>query len=179
LLPAAVAAGQVVQTTTNAQGAPGPDAPASGTDLIGATNKVAERLAMAGWSPDAMLSNLSLRYRAANIRDQHGRPVFTENSFNGFTSHFNQNGAWPGSAGQPDALIVDSSRVKIGVRQDIQVKFLDQATLGTGANQLNLAERDMVALRLKARYAYVLGISATPYGSNKTPVGAVIPTPPA
>jgi len=72
---------------------------------------------------------------------------------------------------------VDRSRVKIGVRQDISVKLLDQATLGTGENQINLAERDMVALRLKARYAYVLGDGATAMGPNKTPVGVV--TPPA
>src|SRR5690606_654492 len=94
-------------------------------------------------------------------------------SFNGFTTHFNRNGAWvPGSA---SALVVDASRVKIGVRQDITVKFLDQATLGTGENQINLAERDMVALRLKARYAYVLGNGATAMGASKTPVAAVTP----
>ena len=45
------------------------------------------------------------------------------------------------------ALVVDSSRVRIGVRQDITVKLLDQATVGS----INLAERDMVAIRMKAR----------------------------
>jgi hypothetical protein len=50
------------------------------------------------------------------------------------------------------------------------VKFLDQATVGS----VNLAERDMVALRFKARYAYVLGRSATSLGTNKTPVAALV-----
>ena len=45
-------------------------------------------------------------------------------------------------------LIVDSTAVRIGVRQDITVKFLDQATV----NGINLAEKNMVALRFKARY---------------------------
>ena len=60
--------------------------------------------------------------------------------------------------------------MKIGVRQDITAKFLDQATVGG----INLAERDMVALRFKARYAYVLGVSTTPLGASKVPVSTVI-----
>jgi hypothetical protein len=71
--------------------------------------------------------------------------------------------------------VVDASRVRIGVRQDITVKFLDQATLGTGESQINLAERDMVAIRMKARFAYVLGTGATAAGVDKTPVGVVLP----
>lgn len=55
------------------------------------------------------------------------------------------------------------------------MKFLDQTTLGTGDDQINLAEKDGVALRFKARYAYVLGQGATSEGANKTPVAAVIP----
>ena len=70
---------------------------------------------------------------------------------------------------------MDSSRVRIGVRQDITVKFLDQATVNSGDSAINLAERDMVALRLKARFAYALGVGATPMGSSKTPVAVVVP----
>lgn len=51
------------------------------------------------------------------------------------------------------------------------MKLLDQATVGS----INLAERDMVALRFKARYAYVLGNAATASGANKVPVAAVTP----
>ncbi|ASR85897.1 major capsid protein [Mycobacterium Phage Niklas] len=164
LLAAATAAGQVVEHV------PGT---ANENDLVGASNKVAEQIALAGWAPDTLLSSLALRYQVANVRDADGNLAFRDNSFLGFSTHFNRNGAWaPESA---VALIADASRVKIGVRQDITVKFLDQATLGTGEDQINLAERDMVALRLKARFAYVLGNSATSMGANKTPVGAVTP----
>ena len=67
--------------------------------------------------------------------------------------------------------MADKSRVKIGVRSDVQVKFLDQATVGG----INLAERDMVAFRFKARYAYVLGNTINSAGVATQPVGAVIP----
>ncbi|MGB6116472.1 MAG: phage major capsid protein [Comamonas sp.] len=161
LLPAAVAAGQTVENVTG---------DANTSDLVGATNQVAEKIALAGWQPDTLVSSLAIRYQVANLRDSLGQLVFRDESFNGFNTLFNRNGAWdPESAA---AVIVDSTRVRIGIRQDITVKFLDQATLSTG---LNLAERDMVALRLKARFAYVLGTAATPMGNNKVPVGAVVP----
>ncbi|ALF01386.1 major capsid protein [Mycobacterium phage LilPharaoh] len=164
LLQAAISAGQAVQHV------PGT---ANENDLVGASNQVAEKIATAGWAPDTLLSSLALRYQVANVRDADGNLAFRDNSFLGFNTYFNRNGAWvPESA---VAVIADASRVKIGVRQDITVKFLDQATLGTGEDQINLAERDMVALRLKARFAYVLGNSATSVGANKTPVGVVLP----
>jgi len=160
LLAAATAAGQVKEV--------GATATANKDDIVGATNQVAELIASAGWAPDTMLSNLSLRYKVANLRDANGFPIFREESFGGFKTYFNRNGAWDSAAAV--SLLVDSNRVRIGVRQDISVKFLDQATVGS----INLAERDMVALRLKARFAYVLGTAATPMGAAKTPVGAVV-----
>ena len=164
LLPAAVAASQVQAVV---------DGAANESDLVGAVNKVSEKVATAGWAPDTLISGLALRYQVANLRDAQGQPIFRDESFSGYRTFFNRNGAWaPASA---SAIIVDSNRVKIGVRQDLTVKFLDQATLGTGASAINLAERDMVALRFKARYAYVLGDSATSMGAAKTPVGAVTP----
>lgn len=164
LLPAAIAASQ---THDVVDGVANPD------DIPGAVNQVAEMVADIGWAPDTMLSSLGLRYKVANLRDANGFPIFRDESFAGFRTFFNKNGAWDRDAAT--GIIVDSSRVRIGVRQDITVKFLDQATLGTGEDQINLAERDMVALRFKARYAYVLGTAATSQGSNKVPVGAVIP----
>lgn len=161
LLPAAISAGQAVSEVSGT---------ANEFDLVGATNKVAEKIALGGWQPDTMVSSLAIRYQVANLRDSLGQLVFRDESFNGFNTLFNRNGAWDPAAAS--ALIVDATRVRIGIRQDITVKFLDQATLSSG---LNLAERDMVALRLKARFAYVLGTAATPMGPNKVPVGAVVP----
>jgi len=161
LLPAAINAGQAVENITGV---------ANESDLVGATNQVAEKIALAGWQPDTLVSSLAIRYQVANLRDKNGQLVFRDDSLLGFNTLFNRNGAW--DAESAAAIVVDSTRVRIGVRQDITVKFLDQATLSTG---LNLAERDMVALRLKARFAYVLGTAATPMGASKVPVGAVVP----
>jgi len=160
LLTAAVSASQDVTVV---------DGDANENDIVGAVNQVSELIAVNGWAPDTMVASLAMRYKVANLRDANGLPIFRDESFNGFRTFFNRNGAWaPESA---VAIVADSSRIRIGVRQDIQVKLLDQATV----SGINLAERDMVAIRLKARFAYVLGVGATPTGENKTPVGVVLP----
>jgi HK97 family phage major capsid protein len=159
LYPAASAASQTVTYTTGT---------ANTADLVGGVTQAARQIAAAGFIPDTMLAPLTFRYDVINVRDSTGQPVWRDEQFAGFNTVLNRNGAWTGAGVQ--ALVADSSRVRIGVRQDITVKFLDQATVGT----LNLAERDMIALRFKARYAYVLGRSATSLGTNKTPVAALV-----
>ena len=131
--------------------------------------QAAKLLAEAGWLPDTIVCSLGLRYDIANLRDADGNMAFRDNQFAGFRTVFCQNGAWDDDTAR--ILVLDSSRARLGVRQDITVKFLDQATVGS----INLAERDMVALRIKARYGYVLGTSATAKGADKVPVAAVVP----
>ena len=159
LYPAASAASQTVTYTTGT---------ANTADLVGGVTQAARQVAAAGFMPDVMLAPLTFRYDVINVRDSTGQPVWRDEQFAGFNTVLNRNGAWTGAGVQ--ALVADSSRVRVGVRQDITVKFLDQATVGG----LNLAERDMIALRFKARYAYVLGKSATSLGTNKTPVSALV-----
>lgn len=161
LLPAAVAAGQTFQTTTAA----------GGSDLYGAHFAAAEALADAGYDPTDLIARAGLRFRLANLRDAEGGLLLSNGGtdYAGLRAHWARNGSFDSAAA--DSLIVDASRVRIGVRQDITVKFLDQATVGG----INLAERDMVALRFKARFAYVLGTGATPEGASMVPVAAVIP----
>jgi HK97 family phage major capsid protein len=137
-------------------------------DLVGGVTQASRQVAAAGFQPDTLLAPLTFRYDVQNVRDSTGVPVWRDESFAGYNTVLNRNGAWTGAGVQ--AIVADSTRIRIGVRQDITVKFLDQATVGS----VNLAERDMVALRFKARYAYVLGRSATSLGTNKTPVAALV-----
>ena len=57
------------------------------------------------------------------------------------------------------AVLGDPTKAILGVRQDIEAKFLDQATIDISPNQdgsamVNLAQQDAVALRVRARFAY-------------------------
>jgi HK97 family phage major capsid protein len=167
LLPAATAAGNIFQISAT----PGED------DLAGSIFQAAGAVADSGADPTTILTASGLRFRLANLRASDGTPILQlvdgGQNIAGLEAQFVKNGAW--NAASATAIVADKSRVKIGVRSDIQVKFLDQATLGTGATAINLAERDMVALRFKARYAYALGNTITGSGAAAEPVAAVTP----
>jgi HK97 family phage major capsid protein len=142
---------------------------ANPADLVGCVTQAARFLAARGLVPDTLIAPLTFRYDVINIRDSMGAPIFRDEQFSGFKTVFNRNGAWvPTSA---SLLVCDSSRIRIGIRTDIRVKLLDQATV----NGINLAERDMIGVRMLARYAYVLGTGTTRLGANSVPVAAVVP----
>lgn len=161
LVAAAVAASQTVAVV---------DGPANASDIHGAALQVAALIADAGFDPTALIAKRSLSYKLANTRSTTGEPILSDVGIRGFDTFWSRNGAWEPT--EATAIIVDPSTVRIGVRQDVTVKLLDQATVGG----INLAEKDMVALRFKARLAYVLGNPATPEtGVASYGVGAVTP----
>jgi HK97 family phage major capsid protein len=143
-------------------------------DLYGSINQAGEAVADAGFDPTAIIARRGLAFQLRNLRDADDRLLLDGDNFQGLDTFWNRNGAW--EPAEATALVVDPTTVRIGVRQDVTVKFLDQATIGSGENQINLAERDMVALRFKARFAYVLGNPATPEkGAQAYGVAAVVP----
>jgi len=148
ILAAAIAAGQDFPVGSG------------GDDLYGSILQAGEAVADAGFDPQSIIARRGLSFQLRNLRDGDDRLLLDGDSFAGLETFWNRNGAWEPE--EATAFIVDPSTVRIGVRQDVTVKFLDQATLGSGENQINLAERDMVALRFKARFAYVLGNPYTP-----------------
>lgn len=148
-------------------------------DLGGSIFQAAQSVDEAGWDPGALIAPRGLRYQLANIRNADGTPIFLPSlsssapgetdMVQGLASYWVTGRIWDTDV---TALVVDPDRVIIGVRQDVQVKLLDQATVGS----INLAERDMVALRFKARYAYVLGDNANSEGAaDNGPVAALLP----
>lgn len=167
LLASATADGNTFQVSTT----PGED------DLAGSIFQAAGAVADSGANPSTILSASGLRFRLANLRAADGTAILSrtlggDGTFSddiaGLRASFVDNGAWDNTLAT--AIVADRARVKIGQRSDIQVKFLDQATVGG----INLAERDYVALRFKARYAYALGNTITRRGKAE-PAGAVIP----
>lgn len=161
----------------------------NGEDLSGQILNGAETLADR-YEPSTLFAKMGLQYKLSNQRNADGTPIFNgplanapwaDGTVHGLATKFVTGTVDDGSGGDqlvwdPDmatAMVVDRSRVIIGIRQDIQVKYLTEATVGG----INLAERDMVALRFKARYAYVLGDNIA-FGSQvqtSSPVALVTP----
>lgn len=158
------------------------------SDLVGAILQNAGMVIGDGeFEPDTLIARRSLRMQLANLRATDGSPIYLP-SLSSAPGAMDQvaglNARWSRGTVKGDkpvfdaskavALVADSTAVRIGVRQDITVKFLDQATVGG----VNLAEKDMVALRFKARYAYVLKNIVAQKNAEavtKYPVGAVTP----
>jgi HK97 family phage major capsid protein len=123
-----------------------------------------------------------LRRSLRGLRDDDGQPIYLDAlrsdgstaSIYGQDLRYLTNGGWDRT--KAVALAGDSSKVVIGIREDVQVKLLTEATLGNGENQINLAERDMVALRFKFRVAYATAFSTARIGGAPTdyPFGVIV-----
>jgi HK97 family phage major capsid protein len=109
-----------------------------------------------------------LRRQLRALRDADGAPIYLDAlrsdgstaSIYGQDLNYVKNGGW--DRDEAALLVGDSSKVVIGIREDVQVKLLDQATVGG----INLAERDMVALRFKFRVGFATAYSNARVGGD-------------
>src|SRR5262249_3799602 len=89
-------------------------------------------------------------------------------------------GMWPTGAGTTEAICGDFSQGLIGVRQDLTFKILDQAVITDGSAtpviMFNLAQQDMVAVRVTARFAFQVPNPLTydqPTAGSRYPFGVL------
>src|SRR5690606_24709810 len=113
-----------------------------------------------GYDVNVQYAKRTLRSRLRGLRDENDAPIFVSslrddgraNSVYGEDLYFVANGAWDSDVAT--MLVGDRSKAIIGLRQDVTFKILDQATITDGEGTINLAERDMIALRCKFRAAF-------------------------
>lgn len=162
LVPAAVAAGNTVQV--------GSQTP---NDVASEVNAIMAAVEADGFVPNGFWAKMTFKSRLRNARDlnngllymQDG-PGHTGMENNRITGQlysekivFNNAGlTWTNAAGGAaiQAIAGDWNQGLIGIRDDISFKKLDQAVLQDAAGNIiyNLAQQDMVALRVTARFAF-------------------------
>jgi HK97 family phage major capsid protein len=157
----AVAAANEVQQTTAA----GPM-----SDPAGAIDGLFAKVEADGYDCSHAYSGVGVRSTLRNLRDKNNALLYSTNlvgntptnSVWGVPISYVTNGSW--DATKSLMLAGDPNMAVIGMRQGLTAKRLDQATIG----DINLAERDALALRVKIRLGFTIiapkGV-ATPAGA--------------
>lgn len=125
----------------------------------GVLNKVEED----GYMVTGHVAAHGMKAKLRGLRDQDDRPLFlsgmqgkAEYTLDGETLSFPKNGAVDPSR----SLLIsgDWSQLVYAIRQDITYKMLDQAVIDDGAGNIvfNLAQQDMVAMRVVIRLGWAL-----------------------
>lgn len=159
LYEGAVAAGNVLDLSTYL----GTGTQDDGVDLGGAYNELFGLVEDDGFDANIVYTKKTERRKLRNLRDLNGDLIYA-NGLKGSEvgpSIWGVDMLYPGNAVlNADANVLaitgDRSKAILGIRQDIEFKFLDQATLTDGAGKvlLSLAEQDAVALRFKMRIGF-------------------------
>lgn len=163
LVPGAIKAGNVVPSGT-------------GVDLAEDLNLAFGLVENDEFDVNSVFTGRFLRSELRGLRDKNAQPIYLDAfrsdgdtaSIYGQPLHYVGNRGWDRTKAL--ALVGDSSRVVLGIREDMQVKLLDQATVAG----INLAERDMVALRFKMRVAYATAFAGLG-DSNSYPFAVIQP----
>lgn len=153
LVPAARDAGNTVPVASSpAEGGIGND-----LDLL------LDAVEDAGFDPTGFAAKRSLRGMMRRSRNAQGDRLIDAG---GGSSYLGLPIAYgPGSTLDDETVAIAGAfdLAVLGVRSDMQFKVLDQAVIQdeTGRIVWNLAQQDMLALRVTARYGYAVGIPAT------------------
>lgn len=162
LIPGAVAAGNSVEQTS---------------DIAEDFNQAFGQVEEDGFDVNSAFTGRFLRSQLRGLRDANGVPIYLDGvrsdnntaSIYGQDLHYVGNRAW--DRDEAVALVGDASKAVLGIRQDVQVKLLTEATVGG----INLAERDMVALRFKFRVAFATAFSTAGGDETDYPFAVITP----
>ena len=182
IVPAAVAAGNVVNHAADATG------PALYTEILGEKGVIA-KVEESGIGSNGYVGALSLRSKLRGALDLNGQPIFRASYSNGVNGRmtydiegqpviFPDNGSWdPASA---LLLAGNFDYARYAIRQDITFKIFDQGVItdGDGKVALSLMENDCVALRAVIRLGWALPKPVNPIsGVNYYPFSVLKETP--
>lgn len=132
----------------------------------------------AGYAVNGIVAAIRTRAALRGLKDGNQRPLFlsdmkasTPYSLDGSPMVFPQNGAFDGSVAQ---MIAGAwNQAVYAMRQDVTVKLLDQGVIQNPSTKeivYNLAQQDMVALRVVMRLGWALPNPATRLNGNRTNV---------
>lgn len=138
-------------------------------DLIMGDGGLIAKVESSGRMVTGALSSMGMRAKLRGLKGTDGHPIFksdmqggTQYALDGAPMYFPMNGAFDSSVAQ--LIVGDFSQAVYSIRQDITVKILDQGVIQdptTKSIVYNLAQQDMIALRVVFRMGWALPNPAT------------------
>lgn len=130
-----------------------------------------------GHNVTALLGGVGLKGKFRMMTDTTGQPL-NATEIGSIRREYLDNGAWDKS--KATLIAGDFSNLVYSIRQDITYKVLDQAVIqdpNTGAILYNLAQEDMVALRVTFRLGYAVPnpVMALDNSETRYPFSALVP----
>lgn len=148
LIPSVVASGNVVNESAD-------------KTFYATINEAMEKVEEDGYNVSAILGGINTKSKFRNMVDKNGQPLNTT-EIGSLTRVYVDNGAWDKT--QATAVVGDFNQAVYSIRQDLTYKVLDQATIVDPSSKeilFNLAQQDMVALRVVMRLAWAIPNYAT------------------
>lgn len=147
-------------------------------DLIMGENGVIAKVEESGRMVTGVISAMGMRAKLRGIKDTDGHPIYvsdmkgaTPYALDGSPMFFPQNGSFDNSVAQ--LIVGDFSQAVYSIRQDVTVKILDQGVIQDPETKeivYNLAQQDMIALRVVFRMGFALPNPATRMDGDRVTV---------
>lgn len=145
-------------------------------DLILGEGGVFAKVENDGYGVSGAVAPLNFKSKLRGLRDTNGQPVFNRDpqarmqyTLDGTPLTFQDNGAFYPNIAQ--LIVGDFSQAVYAIRQDITVKILDQGVIQDPTTKeivYNLAQQDMVALRVVFRMGWAVPNPATRMNEDRT-----------
>lgn len=158
-------------------------------DTILAQDGMFGKVEEAGYIVDGVIAAMRARAALRGIKDDASRPIFmpsmqdrTQYTLDGAPVYFPENGSFDPTVAQ---MVAGNWRQLVwAMRQDIETKILDQAVIQDPSTKeivYNLAQQDMIALRVTFRAGFAVPNPATRLNSARTlvPFAYIEPSAPA
>lgn len=155
-------------------------------DIMGADGVIA-KVEKSGFMPTGVLSGVGMRGELRGLRDDNKQPIFKSSvqgkypyELDGLNMEFVMNGSWQDEIAK--LIVGDMSQAVYSIRQDVTYKLLTEAVISDPVTKeivYNLAQQDMVALRVKMRLGWELpnGINAlAPDRETRLPFAVLAPS---
>ena len=145
-------------------------------DTILAQDGMFGKVEEAGYIVDGVIAAMRARAALRGIKDDASRPIFmpsmqdsTQYKLDGAPVYFPENGSFDPTVAQ---MVAGNWRQLVwAMRQDIETKILDQAVIqdpSTREIMYNLAQQDMIALRVTFRAGFAVPNPATRLNEHRT-----------